>query len=108
MPRLFGYVAVPAETGPDEADDAIHRWRLQIAAFAQHEGFTLTAVFADVRGRAEAFYAMVERIGRDGAVAVVVPDLGHLGHLPCLSGADVRSASRYLRARLLTIRPLTS
>ena len=29
--------------------------------------------------------------------------LDHLGHLPCLSGADVRSASRYLRARLLTI-----
>ena len=102
-PRLFGYVAVPAGTEPDAADDAIRRWRLQIAGFAQREGFALTAVFADVRGRAEAFYAMVERIGRDGAVAVVVPDLDHLGHLPCLSGADVRSASRYLRARLLTI-----
>ena len=47
-----------------------------------------------------AFYALVERVRRDQAVAVIVP---HLNQIPALAGADRRGASRYLHAALLTV-----
>jgi hypothetical protein len=50
-----------------------------------------------------AFYAMVERVRRDQAVAVIVPHLAHLNQIPALAGADRRGASRYLHAAVLTV-----
>ena len=41
------------------------------------------------------------RTGR--AVAVVVPDLAHLTQAACLTGADLPTAQRFLRARALTV-----
>jgi hypothetical protein len=38
-------------------------------------------------------------------VAVLVPDLDHLRHNGCLAGADMRTATRYLRARVLPLAP---
>lgn len=102
-PIMFGYVAMPAGM-PDDAGDAdVEVWRSRMAAFARLEGYTLGAVFADLRGRPESFYAMLERIGRDAATAVVVPGMAHLTHLRCLAGADGRIAARYLHARLFVL-----
>jgi hypothetical protein len=73
------------------------------AQFADHNGYTLAGVFVDARGRADAFYALIERIHTDDVTIVAVPDPTHLEHLACLTGADLRAASRYLRARILLL-----
>ena len=53
-------------------------------------------------GRTETgLYGMLAAVRRGWAVAVVVPDVGHLRHVGCLAGADPRTAALYLRARLL-------
>jgi hypothetical protein len=106
MPSAFAYLALPTHTHPGDHEEAIAAARRELAAFAAREGYPLAGVFTDVRGRTEAgLYGMLAAIRCGGAVAVVVPDLGHLRHVGCLAGADLRTASRYLRARLLPLAP---
>jgi hypothetical protein len=101
---LAGYVAVPAHAGPDAADGLVAAWRSRFAAHADRHGYLLGGVFTDVRGRTErGLYSLAEYLRRDGVVAVVVPDLEHLTQARCLSGADRRTAQRYLRAAVLTM-----
>ncbi len=52
----------------------------------------------------QGFYALVTTVRqRQDVAAVVVPRLGDLGRVGCLEGADVRTAERYLRARVLAV-----
>jgi hypothetical protein len=73
---VAGYVAVPAHANPDAAEGLVADWRRSFAAYAGREGYSLGAVFADVRGREErGLYGLAEYLRRDEAVGVVVPDL---------------------------------
>jgi hypothetical protein len=98
----FGYVSVPVsasnhETGVIEAGCVL-------AAFAASQGYALSGVFSDVRDRTDSgLYAMLTAIRRGEAVAVLVLDMRHLRHVGCLAGADLRTASRYVRARVMTV-----
>jgi hypothetical protein len=92
------------ESGTSVADLTRTEDGVALARFAEREGYHLAGVFTDVRGRSEAgIYALVEAVRTCDAAAVVVPDLGHIRHVGCFQGADVRTASRYLRARLLVL-----
>jgi hypothetical protein len=44
---------------------------------------------------------MVEALCGGDALAVIVPELTHLQHIGCLAGADLPTAARFLRARLI-------
>jgi hypothetical protein len=82
----------------------VSEWRRVLHARAAQRGLRLEAVFVDVRGRSECgVYGLVEHLRAGRAVAVVVPDLAHLTHAACLSGADLPTAQRFLRARVLTV-----
>jgi hypothetical protein len=108
-PRAVGYVSVLDQSVGNGLEGARARAGWYLAAWAQREGLTLVGVFADVRGEGErGFYALVAAVQERGAVAVVVPGLDHVRHLGCLTGADVRCMSRYLRAALLVARPESS
>jgi hypothetical protein len=61
-------------------------------------------VFTDAGGRPErGLYLLAGYLRRDDVVAAVVPDLDHLTQAACLSGADRRTAQRFLRAAALTV-----
>lgn len=103
-PVVAGYLAVPGHADPDAAERVVTAWRVSCAAFARREGYALGAVFSDVRGRDECgIYGLAEYLRRDGVVAVVVPDVGHLTQARCLSGADLRAVRRFLRSAVLTV-----
>jgi hypothetical protein len=103
-PSAYAYVSVPAQPEPDVQCAGPAAWEAVLAVFAQREGYTLVGIFCDVRGRTQSgLYALVDAIHHGGAVAVVVPDLSHLNQAAALTGADLHMASRYLRARLLTL-----
>lgn len=103
-PLAYGYVRLPAHTDIDGARAYVDQARAQLAAVARREGLALAAVFCENRTSGQrAFYAMAERVRRDQAVAVIVPNLAHLNQLPALAGADRRSASRYLHAAVFTV-----
>ncbi len=103
-PIVFGYLSVPPRTSPRE----LERWRRAIEEFAERENFDLNGVFTDPRGRAEGgFYALVEALRRDHAVAVVVPTVEHLGYVSATFGADRRTITRFLRVRILTLPDVT-
>lgn len=105
-PVAAGYVALPGHAHPGDAEDLVRELRLMLAAYAQTEGYALGPVIADVRGRGESgLYDLVSLLHRGEAVAVVVPDLGHLTHGPCLAGADRLTAARFLRAPVLPVEP---
>jgi hypothetical protein len=79
-------------------------WRESFAAYARREGYCLGSVFTDVRGREErGLYGLAEYLRRDGVVGVVVPDVAHLMHVRALSGADWRTAQRYLHSAVLSM-----
>lgn len=79
-------------------------WRQLLAAHADQRGLRLCAVFTDVRGRTESgVYRLVEHLRAGQAVAVIVPELAHLTHAACLTGADLPTAQRFLHARVLTV-----
>lgn len=99
-----GYVTVPDGLDPGDAEWLARQWGEALAAFAAGEGYTLGAVFTDVRGRGElGLYALIGHVRRTGAAAVVVPDLRHLTRAECLAGADPLSAGRFLHAPVLTV-----
>jgi hypothetical protein len=95
-------LAVPAHANPDAAEGLVSAWRVSFAAYASREGLALGSVFTDVRGREErGLYGLAEYLRRDGVVGVVVPDVAHLTHVRALSGADWRTAQRYLHSAVL-------
>ena len=103
---MFGYASLDAdlvEANPRAADHQAEAWREEFAQFAVRNGYALAGVFVDARGRAEAFYTLIVRIHTDDVSLVAVPDPTHLEHLACLTGADLRAASHYLRARILLL-----
>jgi hypothetical protein len=110
-PLALGYVSVPVDTGAGVGEAAVPEEAARAAAhalrrFAVREGYTLGGVFTDVRDRSQSgLHALLDAVRRDEAAAVVVPDLGHLRHVGCLAGADARTASHFLRARLVTMAP---
>jgi hypothetical protein len=102
--RAAGYFVVPAHANHANTEAEMAAWRRMLHAHAARRGLHLTAVFADVRGRSESgVYGLVEYLRAGRAVAVVVPDLAHLTHSACLTGADLPTAQRFLRARVLTV-----
>lgn len=108
MPAAFGYVSVPPHLDSGAAEEAITGLARDLAALAVREGYALAGVFADRRGLGEnGLYRLLEAVRRGEAVAVLVPDMDHLRHTGCLTGTDVRTAARYLRARLVTLAPAT-
>jgi hypothetical protein len=61
-------------------------------------------VSVDVRGHGEpALYELVDHVRRTTTAAIVLPDLDHLHRSACLTGADRLTASRFLRALVLTV-----
>lgn len=102
--RAAGYFVVPAHVSDCDTEAEVSEWRRMLGAYADRRGLHLTAVFVDVRGRGESgVYGLVEYLRAGRAVAVVVPDLAHLTHAACLTGADLPTAQRFLRARVLTV-----
>ena len=100
-PLAYGYMRLPAHADVGSDRTYIDQARAQLAAVAQREGLALAGVSCENRTSDQrAFYALVERVRRDQAVAVIVP---HLNQIPALAGADRRGASRYLHAALLTV-----
>jgi hypothetical protein len=74
---MFGYAALDAdlvEANPRAADHQAEAWREEFAQFAARNGYTLAGVFVDACGRAEAFYALIERIHTDNVTLVAIPD----------------------------------
>jgi hypothetical protein len=105
-PVVAGYVAVPAHAKPGSAGPLVAEWRELLADYARREGYALGAVFTDVRGRGEnGLYELASSVRREEVVAVLVPDLGHLRHVRCLAGADLRGVRRFLRAAVLPVTP---
>jgi hypothetical protein len=105
-PLAFGYLSLPAHTGPAGHEETVTAATRDLAAYAAREGYALAGIFTDVRGCSEAgLYGLLDAVRRGEAVAVVVPGLDHLRHVGCLAGADLRTTARYLRARLLTLTP---
>ncbi len=103
-PLAYGYVRLPAHADFDSDQTYVNEARAQLAAVAQREGLALAGVFCENRTSDQrAFYALVERVRRDQAVAVIVPHMAHLNQIPALAGADRRGASRYLHAAVLTV-----
>lgn len=101
---VAGYVAVPAHASDTDAETEVSGWRQILAAHTDQRGMRLGAVFVDVRGRTESgVYRLVEHLRAGQAVAVIVPELTHLTHAACLTGADLACAQRFLRARVLTV-----
>lgn len=99
-----GYFVVPAHASDADTEAETAEWRRALSAYADRRGLHLTAVFADVRGRSESrVYRLVEYLRAGRAVAVVAPDLTHLTGSACLTGADLPTAQRFLRARVLTV-----
>jgi hypothetical protein len=102
MRLVAGYVAVPAHANPDSTEGLVSAWRASFAACASSEGYCLGSVFTDVRGREErGLCGLAEYLRSDGVVGVVVPDMAHLTHVRALSGADWRTAQRYLHSAVL-------
>lgn len=107
MPSAFGYLAVPPALDPDDAEAALRKWTRDLAELAAREGYAFAGVFADVRGQTETgLYRLLQVLRAGEGVAVLAPDLDHLRHAGCLTGADQRTAARYLRARLVLAGPL--
>jgi hypothetical protein len=103
--QALGYVNVAAEDALDGLEQVVAVIGRDLAVRAERAGHELAGVFADVMGSSEqGFYALVTAVRqREDVAAVVVPRLGDLGRVGCLAGADVRTAERYLRARVLTV-----
>ena len=103
----LGYVSVAAEDAPDGLEQVVAVIGRDLAVRAERAGHQLAGIFADVRGRSEqGFYALATAVRqREDVAAVVVPLAGDLGQVGCLAGADVRTAERYLRARVLAVHP---
>jgi hypothetical protein len=99
-------VSVHPHHRDDELEQELRSTTDRLARFAAQHGLALVGVFSDVRGRTESgLYHLLAELRRGNAVAVLVPDLEHLQHAGCLAGADVRTATRYLRARVLPLAP---
>jgi hypothetical protein len=106
MPVALGYVSVPSGRRPDDVEAEVTAWAHQLAELATREGYAFAGGFVDLRGQTETdLYRLLEVLRCGDAVAVLIPDLEHLRHAGCLAGADLRTAARYLRARLLTLAP---
>lgn len=106
MPVAYGYVSVPTHLHPDDAEAAVIAWAHDLADLAAREGYAYAGGFADLRGQTETgLYHLLEVLRSGDGVAVLVPDPDHLRHAGCLAGADLRTAARYLRARLLPLTP---
>jgi hypothetical protein len=102
--RVAGYFAVPAHASDADTEAEAAQWRRALGAYAAGHGLHLTAVFADVRGRSESgVYRLMAHLRTGKAVAVVVPALTHLTRSTCLTGADLPTVQRFLRAQVLTI-----
>lgn len=103
-PVALAYVSLPARAGVGSWEEETAGIGRALAGFASREGYALRGVFTDVRGCTQSgLNALLEAIQRGDAVAVIVPDLDHLRHVGCLAGADLPTAGRYLRARLLAM-----
>lgn len=102
-PQVFGYVNLPSQRADVEADVA--EARRELADFAAREGYDLTAVFTDVDSTSQhGLDTLAGEVRRQEVAAVLVPDLEQLSHVPCLCGADLPTAGRYLGAPVLTVR----
>jgi hypothetical protein len=98
--QALGYVRFPADAR-EGLERVVASVRRDLAACAERAIHELAGVFADPQdGSAQGFHALVVAVQRrEDVAAVVVPRMGDLGQASCLSGADVRTAERYLRAR---------
>jgi hypothetical protein len=103
-PEAAGYLTLPDGLDGHDRQWFIEQWRAVLADFSARNGYVLGPVFVDVRGRGEpALYELVDHVRRTSTVAIVVPDLDHLHRSACLAGADRLTASRFLRAPVLTV-----
>jgi hypothetical protein len=107
MPAAFAYLALsPHVAAASDAQRAVATAGQELAGFAASRGYQLVEVFTDVRGCTESgLHELLAALRGGRAVAVVVPDVGHLRNAGCLAGADLPTATRYLRARLLPLHP---
>ncbi|WP_088287764.1 recombinase family protein [Kineosporia sp. A_224] len=100
--QVFGYVNLPSQRTDVERDVATAR--REIATYAESEGYDLAGVFTDIDPTSQRGLDALKGAVRNGDVAaVIVPDMEQLTHLPCLLGADLPTAGRYVGAPVLPV-----
>lgn len=93
-PLAYGYMRLPAHADVDSDRTYVDETRAQLAAVALREGLAVAGVFCENRTSDQrAFYALVERVRRDRAVAVIVPHLALC--LPTSASVLVRGVRGY-------------
>ena len=101
-PLTFGYFSLSGAESAREAGALAWALGEQIKTVARLEGYCLAGVFSDERTQSEAgLHSLRSSLTRGEAVAVIIPELSHLHHAGCLAGADLVTAARYLRTRLI-------
>lgn len=99
----FAYLTVPRWSDPGTEIPV----RRALAEYARLEGLDLRSVFVDVLDESPyAFAALRELLRRRSEVrTVVLPDLGHVAHLPAVAHLSQAGLARFLGAAVLLVTP---
>lgn len=100
--QTFGYVNLPSQRTDVERDVATAR--REIATYADRQGYDLAGVFTDIDPTSQRGLDALKDAVRSGDIAaVIVQDMEQLTHLPCLLGADLPTAGRYVGVPVLPV-----
>ncbi|WP_105970402.1 hypothetical protein [Streptomyces geranii] len=101
-PVMFGYMRQLVHEEDKDENQAI---KLELAAHARREGFTLERLFIE-RLRVDeesAFFALVDALKTTDVKHVIVPSLWHFARLPGLQAAMRDHIEREIGARLWVV-----
>jgi hypothetical protein len=104
LKRAYGYLSLPRHT----AVDVEQRVRETILEYGRIEGLELEHLFVDRRedDAAYAFDALRVVVGRRPDVEIVVlPDLGHVAHIPLVAGMSASELGRFLGCPVRLVHP---
>ncbi|MFI1481834.1 recombinase family protein [Streptomyces sp. NPDC020747] len=97
-PAIYGYMRV---VSVDEMGDESERIKLELAEYAQREGFALEQVFTECIRRSEsAFHTMLDALKHHDVKDIIVPSLWHFARLPGLQEAMTQHIEQETGARI--------